>query len=516
MSPHKTTLEQLKSTINPFDAFKQNLTGISRMENSKLPPKEDYLLKWNGLYLQYPAEKELYMLRLKLPNGLIDFNQFKSINEILIYTKNDFLDLTTRQDIQFRNLKLTYLPEIFNILDVAQLTSTGACGDNIRNIVSCPLNTLNRHSAVSHLVRQITYYYLGNYDYARLPRKFKIAISNCENNCTPIEINDIGILIVTENKITKYCIFAGGGLALQPTAASYLGYTDNIDHLLKVIDAIIQIFNKRGNRNNRHKARLKYLIKELGFELFLETVEKQASITLNKTRIFNDKQHIRTDHTGIKRIHNTDKFFITIPVMTGRLNLFQINNLLEVMNNIGSKSLIVTAFQNIIISDIPETKLEIAKEILLKAFPDFETSFWKQRFILCTGKEFCNKAIVETKNIANKLINQLENSNIKTDLQISMSGCHNSCSQNLIADIGLQGTRINDSDGYKYGFNLLAGSNLNYDKTIFAKTVIKNIPSNKIYDTLTELLTDYEYKKPLYNSFSEYIQTEYISQNCRM
>lgn len=486
-------LENLKQKENLFRNLENTLSKIAQLNVKDLSFEEETILKWNGLYLQRPRDAGKFMLRIRMPGGRIYNHQLGKLLEIMSLMDIDYIDITTRQDIQLRNIKLSMLPEIFELLDQVKLNTQGACGDTVRNIVSCPVEDLVDKCDGSHnlIYKTLIDKFTSNYKFAQLPRKFKIAYSGCKNSCIPLMIHDIGIAQINYGANELFDIYAGGGLSANPVAGKKIFRLLNVDEVLEAITAIIEVFNAYGNRNNRNKARLKYLISDWGMKKFTGKVSEKLGYELNKAEHERCIPVKRQDHMGIQEQNQHGYCYAGVPVLAGRLYKFQIESILNILKNNNSTNIRFSYFQNLIIPDIPTDKLNSSLNILKQNDLELNPSSWKGKFVVCTGKEFCNKALAETKNVTIQLIKDLKENGIDKNLLIAMSGCPNGCSQHLIADIGIYGGLKNIDGKNIEVYNICCRNNNSDNNSYFNQTIIKNTPKEVLSEVLIKAIKNY-------------------------
>ncbi|MEW5821332.1 MAG: nitrite/sulfite reductase, partial [Cyanobacteriota bacterium] len=465
------------------------------------------ILKWHGLYQQKPIDSGLFMLRIKLPNGIIKFDQLKTILNISRRVGLNIIDLTTRQNIQLRSIELENLPFVFSELSKSGLFSHGSCGDNVRNVIGCPISGLSNGKMevvnTIPLAKKITTSFLANPNYANLPRKFKIALCGCTRHCVPYEINDIGLVATTNNNDNiGYQLFAGGGLSSQPQIAKNLNIWIPQENIIETITKIIDIFNDFGNRFNRKKARLKHLISDWGTDKFLMELENRLNKPLYFENYLNNETFSKVDHMEIHPQKDPNYCYIGLPVKVGRISSDQLEKLIDIISIYKDVGIRITHYQNIIITNIPVNQISRVIENL--RFVDFlnKNNSWSGKVISCTGKEFCNRALTETKNIGVKIIDALDKFKLDDDITIGISGCSNDCGQNRISDIGIQGvySKSDDSSNEKFNISVKKNGNNNY----FNELIMKKINKNELDTLILNILTDYSSRKLKNETFNNY------------
>ncbi len=236
--------------------------------------------KWYGIYRQRPMDG-FFMLRIKLPNGDIKGNQLKVVGEIANRYGRGLGDFTTRQDIQLHWIRIEEILEIMARLHRVKLTTLGACGDVARNLVGCPVAGVDGEELIdaSPIVKEVSNFFLGNKEFADLPRKFKISITGCIKNCTKPEIQCVALVAVRRGDDVGFDLRVGGGLSSQPHLGVRLNAYVTRDQVLPVIRSIAVIFRDSDLlREKRHHARLKFLVAEWGPKRFREELEASMNV----------------------------------------------------------------------------------------------------------------------------------------------------------------------------------------------------------------------------------------------
>src|SRR5258708_2803383 len=242
----------------------------------------DVRLRWYGLYTQRPQEEGYFMLRIKVPNGILSSRQFETLGKLSVrYAKNTG-DVTTRQGVQLHYIRIEDVPAIFEGLAEVGLTTTGACGDITRNVTGCPLAGIDGTELINAepLVRRVHDHFLGNHEFSNLPRKFKITISGCPLYCTGHEINDIGLVALVGEDSVVFDLWVGGGLGAKERFGERLGVHIRPDEVVKVCHHICAIFRDHGKRESSMLARLKFLMAHWGAARILDELEKRFGYEL--------------------------------------------------------------------------------------------------------------------------------------------------------------------------------------------------------------------------------------------
>ncbi|MFC3501142.1 nitrite/sulfite reductase [Micromonospora krabiensis] len=434
--------------------------------------------RWWGLYTQRKAgidggrtavlephelEDEYFMLRVRVDGGQLSLAQLRTIADISREFARDSADITDRQNIQLHWVRVEDVPEIWRRLEAVGLQTTEACGDCPRIVLGSPVagvaeaEVVDPTPAIDEIVRR----YVGDPEYANLPRKFKSSISWLVD--TPYEANDIAFLGVDHPEHGPgFDVWVGGGLSTNPMLAQRLGVWVPLAEVPDVWAAVVGVFRDYGYRRLRHRARLKFLVADWGVERFREVLEKEY---LGRTLLDGPAPELpdkAIDHIGVHRQRDGRHYVGAAPVV-GRISGGQLAKLADVVEAHGSERVRLTPYQKLLVLDVAPERTEslvgALREIGLEARP----SAWRRGTMACTGIEFCKLAIVETKARGEELVARLEQRlrDFDADISIHINGCPNACARTQVADIGLKGQLVVGPDGRQVeGFQVHLGGGL--------------------------------------------------------
>lgn len=457
----------------------------------------DHRLKWLGIFFR-PVTPGKFMMRLRLPSGIITSNQTRTLAEIVQrYGDDGSADITTRQNLQLRGIRIEDLPDIFSRLKEADMTSVQSGMDNVRNITGSPVAGLDADELIDtreladQVQDMITNKGEGNPAFSNLPRKFNIAIAGCRDNSVHAEINDIAFVPAYKDGNIGFNVLVGGFFSAKRCAAAVPlnAWVDKSD-VVDLCEAILIVYRDRGPRANRQKSRLMWLIDELGIELFRACVEQQLGRTLlpaaPKDEIIWDKR----DHIGIYAQKQSGLNYVGLHVPVGRLSAADLFDLARIADVYGSGELRLTVEENVIIPNVPDSRLEsLVKEPLLERF-SIDPAPLMRALVSCTGAKFCNFALIETKSRSVAMIKELEAQlSIPKPVRIHWTGCPNSCAQPQVADIGLMGTKVRKNGKTLEGVDIYMGGTVGKDAHL-GTCVQKSIPCEDLKPVLRQLLVD--------------------------
>ncbi len=506
-------VEQIKLDRHPLEV-QQAIIDTYSEDLSKMDevPGEVERLKWVGIYPQKQGG-DAFMVRIKVPGGVLSPGQTKVIGKIAAdfahgpvenpHFGNNFLDLTTRQDVQMHWLKMGDIPEIWRRLEEAGITTVQACGDSARNVLCCPVSGIGHEEVVDAypVAQAISDYFTGNREYANLPRKFKMSVTGCLEDCAQAEINDIGMLPARhEDGTIGFNLRVGGGLSDGPRMASDIDVFVRPEDAVEITRGIAQVFGELGNRENRWLARMRYLVQEIGPEQFREELQKRVSVELEPAGKDLTKRY-RGDHVGVhpqkskggsrkggSRSAPTDLYYVGLNVPVGRMSGEQFGEIGRLAEEYGSEVRLATD-QNLIITGVPEGRLDdLLAEPLLERYSPNPGAF-ERGVVACTGSEFCRFAIVETKIRALEWAREMDErvGDIGQEaVRMHFSGCSASCAQPQIGDIGFRGETAKTQGAIVEGVDIGLGGSLGMDAA-FIDWVEGAKPVEEVPDALVSI-----------------------------
>ncbi len=496
------------TTLNKFEKFKAEKDGLAikdeldhfaqigweAMDKTDL----EYRLKWVGVFYR-PVTPGKFMMRLRVPNGIISSEQMRVLGEIVQrYGDDGNADITTRQNLQLRGIRIEDIPDIFQRLKSVGMTSVQSGMDNVRNITGSPMAGLDADELIDtrELVQKvqdmITNYGQGNYQFSNLPRKFNIAIEGGRDNSVHAEINDIAFVPAYKEGELGFNVVVGGFFSAKRCEAA-IPMNVWVRPNQEVVDlcrGILEVYRDNGLRANRQKSRLMWLIDEWGIEEFRTRVANQLGYPLATAAEKDAIDWEKRDHLGVFPQKQEGLSYIGLCVPVGRLFADDMLDLARIAEVYGSGELRLTVEQNVIIPNIAaENMPTLLTEPLLAKFTPNPTPL-QRALVSCTGAQFCNFALIETKNKAVDLIRQLDAElNIPRGVRMHWTGCPNSCGQPQVADIGLMGTKARKDGKTVEGVDLYMGGKVGKDAHL-GSCVQKGIPCEDLKSLLTSILIE--------------------------
>jgi sulfite reductase beta subunit-like hemoprotein len=459
-------------------------------------PEEDMVrLQWYGLYHDKP-KLGYFMLRVKTPGGVLTPAKLRTIGQISQEYGRGHGELTTRQNIQLHWLAMERLPEVLGLLGAAGLSTAGACGDNVRNVTGCPVAGLDPDELFdcSGLLDGIAEFFVSRREYSDLPRKHKITVSACVHQCNAPELHCIALVGTLTDGRPGFGVRVGGGLSSWPRLASDLGAFVPYDEAIPVLQAIVDVWREdRRYRLSRARARLKFMVDDLGVPAFRQRVEERLGRPLEDgaAPLAPGGEH---DHTGIHPQKEAGLFYAGFPVHLGLCSGEQMLQLADLAESYGGE-IRLTRRQNFILTHIPEERLdEVTAGAAQIGFP-IDAGRLKALSIACTGDPFCNFTVAETKGRLATIVAHLESTfgERAADLRLNLDGCPHACAHHWTGDIGLQGTTLRErgpKGERREGYDLFLRGGLGREAAI-GRPVLRRVPGEEVHVVIERLFRSY-------------------------
>jgi sulfite reductase beta subunit-like hemoprotein len=481
----RNSVERLKQEKHPLRMLDE-LPALIAAGYENVPEEDLVRLKWWGLYHDKP-KVGTFMLRIKLPAGLALADQLRAAGEISNRFGRGAGELSTRQTIQLHYLELAALPEVFEHLHAAGLTSVGACGDAVRNITGCPVAGLavDELFDTTSVVEEAVSFFYGHPVYSDLPRKHKITVAACADSCNAPEINCIALVGVIHEGEEGFAVRVGGGLSSVPRISRDLGVFVRKDETLEVLRAILDAWREDLRyRISRVKARLKFMIDDIGPEGMRAEVEKRIGRRLPDFQLPTPGPF--GDHVGVHAQRQPGLHYVGVPVHLGLISGDQMIAVGELAARLGG-DVRVTRQQNFVLTGVPEAELDATLAELTEIGFPLDVNGIRGGSIACTGEPHCNFSVTETKGRLGELIEHLEE-RFGTDiaeLRLNLDGCPHACAHHWVGDIGFQGTTARDEEGRRrQAYDVFLRGGLGVDAAI-GRPVFRRVPTDEL-DTAVE------------------------------
>jgi ferredoxin-nitrite reductase len=484
--------EVWKHAENPLDSWDRLL---EHAQQDKPPNDEDnYRFRTLGLFHVAPTQ-DSFMVRCRIPAGELTGAQLRGLAELSDSFGNGKAALTTRSNLQIREIKPRDTVNVLMKLQSLGLVAKGSGADNIRNITASPTAGIDRQELLDTrpFAHGLHHYILNHRDLYGLPRKFNVAFEGGGAVDTVADTNDIGFMAVRVRDENATAAVAPGvyfrvelaGISGHKQLAVDAGIVVVPNQAVAVAVAMIRVFLEHGDRTDRKKARLKYLIDKWGIPKFLEATRQKLAFPLPSFPLSECTPRapaLKHGHIGVYRQKQPGRNYVGVVIPVGLLTTRQMRRLADLAEHFGSGQVRLTPWQNLLIPDIPDAFVETVKRSLVRVGFHYEASHIAGGLVACTGNTGCKYAGADTKGHALALARYLEKRvHLDQPLNIHLTGCPNSCAQHYVGDIGLQGVTVNQQgtpvEGYHVVFGGGTGAHAGIGKEVFKALSFDEIPA---------------------------------------
>jgi sulfite reductase (ferredoxin) len=525
-----------REPLNPNEQFKKDdapLNVRARVENiyahrgfASIDPTDlRGRLRWWGLYTQRkqgidggktatlePSEldDEYFMLRVRIDGGALTTEQLRVIGQISVDFARGTADVTDRQNVQLHWIRIEDVPEIWRRLEAVGLSTTEACGDCPRVILGSPVAGIAADEIIdpTPAIRDISDRYIGDPQYANLPRKFKTALTGVPSQDVVPEVNDVAFVGVVHPKFGPgFDVWVGGGLSTNPMLAQRLGAWVPSEEVAEVWAGVVGVFRDYGYRRMRNRARIKFLVADWGIEKFRQVLQDEY---LKRELLDGPAPALPTtsgDHVGVN-LQKDGRAYVGLSAAAGRVAGANLVRLADIAEAHGSFRIRTTPMQKLLVLDLEQDQVDslvaAAEEIGLSARPDA----WRRSVLACTGIEFCKLAIVETKARAASLVEELETrlGALESPITVHLNGCPNSCARIQVADIGLKGQLVQGPDGNQVeGFQVHLGGGLGMDAGFGRKLRGHKVTADELPDYVERLARSFVAERGEGERFAQWV-----------
>ncbi|MHC4087972.1 MAG: sulfurtransferase TusA family protein [Planctomycetota bacterium] len=484
-----------------------------------------------GIYEQRAAGK--YMVRIRIGAGLVLPYQLERIAELSKTYGNGVVHVTTRQDIQIHEVKIEDTPTVLESLLEAGLSPRGGGGNTVRNVTACPRAGVcpKEEFDVAPYAIATAEYLLPFKSSYNLPRKYKIVFSGCSADCAFASVADLGFFAHLKDGIKGFSVYAGGGLGSNPAVAVKIEdfVTDN--EFLEVAEAIKRVFDKYGDRSNKHKARLRYVLRRFGAKEFVKLYNDERA-ELRKQGLQGEQPEVRdiasmleahrpsppADSNQLPLSHNVSAekgeglFTIKLRLNLGDISADDLIKVGQIAENYGQGLVRTTQLQDLLVTGVPRENLENVKSALDSLSINVIGNN-KPRVVACTGAATCKLGLCLSRGLADAISEKLGKNNIQqSETTIKISGCPNSCGHHYIGSIGFQGKAKRVNGRLMPCYDVLAGANTVEGDGRLAER-IGTVPARKIPDLLAEAFETGAIGKPqlktLVQKYDDSITTQF-------
>jgi len=532
------------NSIDNQEAYAEDILGfrneLNRLKNGEISEDEfkRYRLQ-RGIYGQRPDQKGFSMVRIKIPYGMLTSLQLKALGEIAREFSDGVAHITTRQDIQLHWVKLEKAPDVMERLSEVGLTTREACGNTVRNIIGAPLAGVSKSELfdITPYARLLAKHLLRNKLNQSLPRKFKISFSGSidESDGVIPWIHDIGYVAAVKSAETQngvspqnlasphkgFKVYVGGGLGGQPRVADLFEEFLPVELLIPTTEAILTVFNSLGNRKNKYKARMKYVLWKLGFDEFKRRVIDERTKILSERiplgeqgRTFpepeektedgyqpllgnyilktnGDQEFNRWLETNVVEQKQPGYHVVYVNPTIGDLTVDQLFALSEISNRFSNGTVRTTPQQDIVIRWIRSSDL-------VKLYQELKNFNLKQAGALdasnvtsCPGADTCNLGITHSRALGKELTQLFHGnadwSEVLGGFRVKISGCPNSCGQHHVAAIGLHGASKKVNGGEIPSYLISIGGGMNSGKQTFGR-ILGRVPARYAVEAVSRII----------------------------
>src|SRR5450755_1210166 len=491
--------EKFKRDEHPFDAY-------SRLEdqaasNAPPTPADNFRWRYYGLFYVAPAQ-DSYMCRLRIPNGILKHWQFAGMADLAERLCGPFCHVTTRANLQVREIPPKHTVELIEGIQDLGLCSRGSGADNIRNVTGTPTAGIDPQELLDtrEYAREWQYHILNDRSLMGLPRKFNVAFDGAGKIAVLEDTNDIAFAAVEVKD--GFGVEPGvwfrlgiGGITGHRDFAKETGIIVKPEDASQVADAIVRVFVDTGDRTNRLKARLKYVLDSMGLEKLLIAVEDKLGSKLVRApadAIAVRPRFDRMAHIGVHAQKQPGLNWIGVVLPVGKLSCDQMRGLAKIAQDLGDGDIRLTVWQNLLISGVRDENVALATAAIETLGLAVKASHLRAGLIACTGNAGCKFAASDTKRHAAEIGDWCEpRVPIETPLNIHLTGCHHSCAQHYISDIGLLAAKVPaGSDDTVEGYHLYAGGGFGPDADI-GQEVYRDVKAEDAPKTVEKLLKAY-------------------------
>ncbi|MGB8631675.1 MAG: NirA family protein [Xanthobacteraceae bacterium] len=492
--------EKAKRELNPFDAYERLKDQAAKNE----APKADDNFRWRffGLFYCAPTQKA-YMCRLRIPNGILTHWQFAGVADLAERYAGGYAHVTTRANLQMREVEPKNAVAMIEAIQDLGLCSRGSGADNIRNVTGTPTAGIDPQELIDTrpFAREWHFHILNERSLYGIPRKFNVGFDGGGRIPVLEDTNDIGFQAVEVKDghgvepgvwfrlmlggVTGHQTFAGdSGVIVKPAEATH------------VADAVVRVFIEHGDRTNRAKARLKYILDAWGLEKFVAAVEEKLGRKLVRAptaAIAARPDCDRLAHIGVHRQKQDGLCWIGVALPVGKLTADQMRGLGKIAQEFGDGDVRLTVWQNLLISGVPQVRVGEAEAVIASLGLSAKATSIRAGLIACTGNAGCRLAMSDTKGHADAIAQWCESRvQLDTPLNIHLTGCPNSCAQHYIGDIGLLGTKVQTSDDGDQveGYHIHVGGGFGPD-ALCGREIYRDVKAEDAPATIERMLKSY-------------------------
>jgi ferredoxin-nitrite reductase len=506
--------EKFKREEHPFDAYARLKGRANKGEYPK--PPDNFRWRFFGLFYVAPNQNS-YMCRLRIPNGILNAHQFAGLADLADRYGGGYAHVTTRANLQIREIAASNAVAMLEGIQDLGLCSRGSGADNIRNVTGSPTAGIDPQELLDTrpYAREWHFHILNDRSLYGLPRKFNVAFDGGGSVPVLEDTNDIGFQAVEVND--GFGLTAGvwfklglGGITGHNDFTRDTGVLVRPEDVCRAADAVVRVFIEHGNRTDRTKARLKYVLDAMGIEKFIALTEEKFGRTFDRASagaLAPRPAFSRTAHIGIHTQKQEGLNWIGVAVPVGRLDTAQMRGLAQIARAYGDGDLRLTVWQNLLISGVPTARLESAATAIQSLGLAIEASAIRAGLIACTGNTGCKFAASDTKRHAEDIAKWCEaRVALDSPVNIHLTGCHHSCAQHGVSEIGLLACKVQQVEGDDpvEGYHILVGGGFGPQAAI-GRELFRDVPATDAPATIARILETYlNYRRSPEESFLDF------------
>jgi ferredoxin-nitrite reductase len=495
-----TDQEKFKRELHPFDGY-EKLKGQAAA-NAAPKPDDNFRWRYFGLFFLAPASNT-YMSRLRIPNGILKAAQFEGVADAAERFGGGYAHVTTRANLQIRDIEPRHAVDLVEHIQDIGLCSRGSGADNIRNVTGTPTAGIDRQELIDTRpwAREWHFHILNDRTLYGLPRKFNVGFDG--GGIIPVleDTNDIGFTAVEVNEgfgIEPGIWFrlAIGGITGHKDFARPTGVIVKPAEATQVADAVVRVFIDHGDRTNRNKARLKYVLDAWGVDKFLDAMEEKLGRKLTRVPVEALAPRLAVDrwaHIGVHAQKQAGLNWIGVALPAGRISADQMRGIAAVARRYGDGDIRLTVWQNFLISGVPDEQVAAACAAVEALGLGTGANALRAGLISCTGNAGCKFAASDTKRHAEEIAAWCETRvAIDTPVNIHLTGCHHSCAQHFISEIGLIGAKVQESEEADpvEGYHIHVGGGFG-EHAAFGRELFRDVKATDAPQTIERILNAY-------------------------
>jgi ferredoxin-nitrite reductase len=490
--------EKFKRELHPFDGY-ERLTEQAR-KNEAPKPADNFRWRFYGLFYVAPAQTS-YMCRLRIPNGILKHWQLSGLADLAENYAGGYSHVTTRANLQMREIEPKNAVAMVEAIQDLGLCSRGSGADNIRNVTGTPTAGIDPQELIDTrpYAREWHFHILNERALYGLPRKFNVGFDGAGRIPVLEDTNDIGFQAV--NVQSGFGAEAGvwfrlalGGITGHKDFARNTGVIVRPDEATQVADAIVRVYIEHGDRTDRNKARLKYVLDAWGLEKYLAHVEEKHGRKLARVpaeAILPRPAFDRSAHIGVHSQKQPGFNWIGVVLPVGRLTADQMRGLAKIAQELGDGDIRLTVWQNLLISGIADNKVPAAEAAVEALGLTTSATSIRAGLVACTGNVGCRFAASDTKRHAEDIAQWCEaRVNLDGPVNIHLTGCHHSCAQHYIGDIGLLACKVEEDDEQIEGYHIYVGGGFGPDAAL-GREIYRDIKAQDAPRAVERMLKGY-------------------------